>query len=41
MWVFDGRNVVDAAKLERLGFYVESIGKPGVSSRMIQGRQPH
>lgn len=29
MFVFDGRNVVDAAKLEKLGFRVESIGKPG------------
>ena len=28
MFVFDGRNVVDAAKLEKLGFRVESIGKP-------------
>ena len=34
MWVFNRRNVVDVAKLERLGFYVESIGKPDVSSRM-------
>lgn len=34
MWVFDGRNVVVVAKLERLGFYVESIRRPGVSSRM-------
>ena len=29
MFVFDGRNVVDAGKLEKLGFRVESIGKPG------------
>ena len=29
MFVFDGRNVVDASKLEKLGFRVESIGKPG------------
>lgn len=29
MFVFDGRNVVDAPKLEKLGFRVESIGKPG------------
>lgn len=29
MFVFDGRNVVDAVKLEDLGFRVESIGKPG------------
>ena len=28
MFVFDGRNVVDAVELERLGFRVESIGKP-------------
>ena len=33
MWIFDGRNIVDTAKLERLGFYVESIGKPGIHSR--------
>lgn len=33
MFVFDGRNVVDAAKLEKLGFRVESIGKPGWSLR--------
>ena len=29
MFVFDGRNVVDTSKLEKLGFRVESIGKPG------------
>ena len=29
MFVFDGRNVVDAGKLGRLGFRVESIGKAG------------
>lgn len=29
MYVFDGRNVVDAAKLGRLGFRVEGIGKAG------------
>ena len=27
MWVFDGRNVLDAAKLEALGFRVEAIGR--------------
>jgi UDPglucose 6-dehydrogenase len=27
-WVFDGRNVLDVAKLRSLGFYVYSIGKP-------------
>ena len=27
MWVFDGRNIVDAAKLEALGFRVEAIGR--------------
>jgi UDPglucose 6-dehydrogenase len=27
-WVFDGRNVLDMAKLRRHGFYVYSIGKP-------------
>jgi len=30
MFVFDGRNIVDAEKLGQLGFLVESIGKPGV-----------
>ena len=30
-WVFDGRNVVDSAKLRSLGFYVYSIGKPEYS----------
>ena len=33
MFVFDGRNVVDAAKLEKLGFRVESIGKPSSALR--------
>ena len=36
MFVFDGRNVVDAAKLEKLGFRVESIGKPG---SMLRGAE--
>ena len=27
-WVFDGRNVLEMAKLKDLGFYVYSIGKP-------------
>ena len=27
-WVFDGRNVLDMAKLRSQGFYVYSIGKP-------------
>ena len=27
MWVFDGRNILDAPKLEALGFRVEAIGK--------------
>jgi UDPglucose 6-dehydrogenase len=27
-WIFDGRNVLDMAKLRSLGFYVYSIGKP-------------
>ena len=30
MFVFDGRNVVDAVKLRRLGFWVEGIGKPAM-----------
>ncbi|KAF2096223.1 nucleotide sugar dehydrogenase [Rhizodiscina lignyota] len=28
-FVFDGRNIVDAGKLEEMGFRVECIGKPG------------
>ena len=32
MYVFDGRNVVDAAKLGRLGFRVEGIGKAGTGT---------
>jgi UDPglucose 6-dehydrogenase len=31
MFVFDGRNIIDAPALERLGFRVECIGKPGYS----------
>lgn len=31
MFVFDGRNVVDAEKLGKLGFWVEGIGKAGVA----------
>jgi UDPglucose 6-dehydrogenase len=27
-WVFDGRNILDMAKLRSIGFYVYSIGKP-------------
>ena len=30
MFVFDGRSILDADKLERLGFRVEAIGVPGV-----------
>ncbi|KAI9816549.1 MAG: UDP-glucose 6-dehydrogenase 1 [Pycnora praestabilis] len=33
MWVFDGRNIVDAAKLEEMGFRVEAIGKAGSDFR--------
>jgi UDPglucose 6-dehydrogenase len=29
MFVFDGRNIIDAPELEALGFRVECIGKPG------------
>lgn len=31
MFVFDGRNVIDAEKLSRLGFWVEGIGKASVA----------
>jgi UDPglucose 6-dehydrogenase len=27
-FVFDGRNIVDAARLSQLGFEVHSIGRP-------------
>lgn len=33
-WVFDGRGVIDAAGMEKLGFRVESIGKTSSSSRL-------
>ena len=35
MYVFDGRNIVDADKLARLGFWVEGIGKPGTGGRAM------
>lgn len=34
MFVFDGRNIVDAGKLRQLGFSVEGIGKPSVSGHV-------
>ena len=33
MFVFDGRNVVDAEKLSKLGFWVEGIGKASVAGQ--------
>ncbi len=33
MFVFDGRNIVDAEKLRQLGFWVEGIGKPSVDGQ--------
>ncbi len=33
MFVFDGRNVLDSVKLEKLGFRVETIGKAGAAIR--------
>ena len=33
MFVFDGRNIVNAEKLARLGFWVEGIGKAGVAPK--------
>lgn len=33
MFVFDGRNIMDAAKLEALGFRVEAIGRASTASR--------
>ena len=35
MYVFDGRNVVDAGKLQALGFRVEGIGKSGTGRKII------
>ncbi len=37
MFVFDGRNVLDAEKLEKLGFKVEAIGKAGKD--FMRGRE--
>ena len=34
MWVFDGRNILDAAKLEALGFRVEAIGRASKYSEL-------
>jgi hypothetical protein len=28
--VFDGRNILDAARMEKLGFRFQGIGKPAV-----------
>ena len=33
MYVFDGRNILDATKLERLGFRVEAIGRASKKSQ--------
>ena len=33
-WVFDGRNILDATKLEKLGFKVEAIGKSSKELRV-------
>lgn len=37
MFVFDGRNILDRTKLEKLGFRVEGIGKVGSSSPTCYG----
>ena len=37
MYVFDGRNILDAAKLERLGFRVETIGKASTNLHFLGG----
>ena len=34
-WDFDGRNMVDVAEMERLGFCVEVIGKARVQGQSI------
>lgn len=36
MFVFDGRNVLDASKLEALGFRVEAIGKASSRPRFLE-----
>ncbi|KAI9881217.1 MAG: UDP-glucose 6-dehydrogenase 1 [Pleopsidium flavum] len=36
MFVFDGRNVLDSVKLEKLGFRFEAIGKAGTAFRMAR-----
>lgn len=37
MFIFDGRNILDIAKLEKLGFRVEAIGKVGSGSSTCYG----
>ena len=36
MFVFDGRNILDAPKLETLGFRVEAIGKSSRANALVQ-----
>ncbi len=36
MFVFDGRNILDASKLEALGFRVEAIGKASSRFRFLE-----
>lgn len=36
MFVFDGRNMLDSAELEKLGFRVETIGKASTTPRFLQ-----
>jgi len=35
MYVFDGRNVMDVGKLQKLGFRVEGIGKSGTGRKIL------
>lgn len=40
MFLFDGRNILDAPALEDLGFRVECIGKPGYTGTMSGQQSP-
>jgi UDPglucose 6-dehydrogenase len=35
MYVFDGRDIVDAGNLQELGFRVEGIGRPGTGKKVL------
>ncbi|KAL9122074.1 MAG: hypothetical protein Q9187_001375 [Circinaria calcarea] len=39
MFVFDGRNILDAPKLETLGFRVEAVGKPSRANPVAENHK--